>query len=245
MESLKIAESLPQPEIQDLQLKFLRLCDNVRSLLKQNGITSFPSTRRKTLERLAALDSTKLESLIRQLKICITIYADAAHASQGDYDEKVALQRALKFYGISLDKESFDTVAPDDIIEIYDADSNQLYRSLNFFKTTGYSLEDLLVNEWYFLWERPTWVQESLMKTMMGLIRGEMLRAAFNVPEHLIREIYQNEESPQGSRLILTDMHMCLPYRDDDGAIKGIVCTSQCKVLDNVDKGQAPGVSFL
>lgn len=81
-----------------------------------------------------------------------------------------------------------EAIESGDIVEIYSLDAIQLYRNLNFFKYCSYSLVDLLMNEWFVLYERPQIVTDTMMEDINRVIGGPNKLIPYTMPEHILFE---------------------------------------------------------
>lgn len=61
----------------------------------------------------------------------------------------------------------------DDIVEIFDSQQNQVYRSFSCFKLCNYSIAELVAYPWYELYERPSWVTSRIMELGSTVYSGE------------------------------------------------------------------------
>ncbi|MCB0412027.1 MAG: hypothetical protein KDD22_05840 [Bdellovibrionales bacterium] len=78
-----------------------------------------------------------------------------------------------------------------DIIEVYDKDAIQCYRSFNFFDICSYSLEDLFSHEWWNLYKRNTFVTRKIGNICQNIFANGIEEPIFvDVPHHVAREIW-------------------------------------------------------
>lgn len=215
--------------------QFQLLLSDVKCLLMAAGVYSDPPARKVTIERMNNLTDFELDKLIAQLEIMKKLYS--APVGSGDvfnnekWSEKSLLKRALSFWGLEGKGDFLNNISDTDVIELYDKSAVQLYRSLNFFKTSSYSLEDLIVNEWFNLWERPKYVMDSLLSTMSDLLSGEVALTKFDTPEHLIKEVFQDEEHKKYQRLLKVKLSLGIPLCIiGTNHIDGFLVASSCEV---------------
>jgi len=106
-------------------------------------------------------------------------------------NEKALLSACARRLGVVFHSDVIDKITTEDVIEVYNHDLIQIYRSLSFFNLCSYSLTDLLTNEFYELYERSVQVNSHLIKA------GEILQARpyslepvdlSDIPRHLMRE---------------------------------------------------------
>lgn len=174
------------------------------------------------LEKLGKLLNSSFESAAVPMPI-----VDPVHS------EKNLVDKALSFYNFQLKNDFWKTVEPHDIIEIYNDEGIQLFRTFNFFETSGYSLTDLLVNEWYVLWERPKYILQEIFKYSHGILTGEMSDVTkMTIPKHLVKEIYKGHDDMQffTARSTLVEFsHICPLYDKENKTdrVVGIIVSSK------------------
>lgn len=142
-------------------------------------------------------------------------------------------QKALRFFGLKVSSSYWKTVAKDQILEIYGLEMKQQYRSLNFFKFSGYSLLDIAVFEWFKLWERPKLVIDNLMKESAEVIQNRLPVMSSAVPEHLLLEVMNsNEQVLFQPRACEMKFHNYGVVTDAvTGETKGIICSASGHVI--------------
>ncbi len=150
------------------------------------------------------------------------------------HPEKNLVEAALKFFNLKLRDDFWKTVEPHDIIEIYNDEGIQVFRTFNFFTNSSYSITDLLVNEWYVLWERPKFVLQKIFEYSNGILSGEMKGVIkMDIPKHVIKEISSESEALVGftPRSTLVEFsHICALFDDKDDhdeKVKGILVSSR------------------
>ncbi|MGE0633992.1 MAG: hypothetical protein AB7O96_16375 [Pseudobdellovibrionaceae bacterium] len=143
------------------------------------------------------------------------------------------LRRALDFYGLRMSSEFWASLDKDSLIELYGENMIQLYRSLNFFKYSGYSLLDLSVHEWYVLWERPKRVIDDMNAHVNIVMREYVSIKKFETPRHILRETYNTGQTePFVPRAIFVDFKNIGSLEDANapGVVKGLVVTSKAQI---------------
>jgi hypothetical protein len=83
------------------------------------------------------------------------------------YDDllsKKHLGRFLAKHSLRVSKKLTDNIGPDDIVEVYSQTHQQLFRSVNFFGLSSYSLEELTFIPWDQLFSR----REEDFKKLLG-----------------------------------------------------------------------------
>jgi hypothetical protein len=99
------------------------------------------------------------------------------------------LWRMLKRLSIRTSDDLFTYLTDQDVIEIYDLDGRQLYRSFNFFSLCNYSLEQIYSVPWFELYERNSELTKANLDFVAEIIQHpELGTRATPVPVHEVRE---------------------------------------------------------
>ena len=136
-------------------------------------------------------------------------------------DDKVVLWRMLARLGLIPQEDIFDKLDKSDVIEIYDKQSIQLYRNLNFFDLVSYSLDDILNRPWWDLYERDPKVTEKLFEIGAGVLSGRTpytVNVAKIVPKHLVVDI--GSEDPLQT---LSQTKYFSPLKSKENTIEGFI----------------------
>lgn len=104
--------------------------------------------------------------------------------------ERDQIELLAKKAKIQISKDYLDNIVDGDVVEIYDSNSSQLFRTINFFRVCSYTLEELYSIPWYELYHRDQFFQkqnESLMiKMVTEKISGPQ---AIPVKPHHVEEL--------------------------------------------------------
>lgn len=157
--------------------------------------------------------------------------------------EKRCLEKALNYYNLKASEEFWKTLEKDQIIEFYGEDMLQLYRSLSFFKVTGYSLLDISIFEWYVLWQRSSRVIEETMNDAKQALQNYIPVKKFVIPKQLICEVYDVGGHTEAfvPRTVLAEfMNLGSLIKknnfDPFSVTGGVICTSVAQVLSRGDE---------
>jgi hypothetical protein len=223
--------------------EIIQQVDLLYTLLLQAGIPARPYTP-KSVQILSGLEETRKKNILRDLKNWSHILMTSG-SSLENVDERSLAGKALKYFNFKLKDHNWEETHLDEIIEIYNPEGIQLYRSLNFFKTCGYSLLDLCVNEWFILWERPRSVVEKMHAVVGTVLNGKKQDFAMNVGPHLIRETYDDGMTqPFAPRAAIVEFKNIYPaYGRDYTDIIGFMVTSKGKLVSIGD--DAMKVDFI
>lgn len=219
--------------------------DQVRSLISYRGIKTPTLSRPSTLQKISGLTAEEQQRAVTSLKMMKFLYSSLQVAPEPEvYSEKDLMDRALSFFGFRIKKEGRDLIGENDIIEIYDSSGVQLYRSLNFFKTSGYTLEDLLLNEWHKLWERPQTIVESIFSEIGEILTGEKEILSVRTPDHIVKEILPDQDGDTTHRLLKIHLKYATAlYTKDSNEIAGFLATSTCEPMG--DENLSKKVHFI
>jgi hypothetical protein len=125
-------------------------------------------------------------------KIFQSYYAICSRAIQQDIDlndNHSLIWWALKEIGLRPPSDLFQQLQKDDVIEIYDPNFIQVFRTFNFFKLCGYSLDQILCYEWYELYKRDENITKHMVDVCSDIIAGkirETLHTKF--PDHIVEQ---------------------------------------------------------
>lgn len=124
----------------------------------------------------------------------------------------------------------FDYITKGDIIEVYDNENKQVFRSYDFFRHCTYSLDELFSTPWPELYYRdPIHIAEymRLLSTLIEKNSKEILTVT-TVPPHWVSQLKTHRKT---SHYLQTKI-ICLVY-DAQDKIKGYIHTQ--KILDPVN----------
>lgn len=245
-----VAVESVSPQSRALDLAAVELLENLASMSLARGYPVKAYTQ-NALWTLATLPIAKKENIIKKLQIMISIVVAGTEIEKnnpsGNYTERSVVEQALELYGYELkDKEFWNTVRNNEIVEIYDIENTQIFRTFNFFMTSSYSLLELLMNEWYSLWERPRGTFDNMFKVVSAIFSGEVKGiVSAGVPEHVISEIFNPEDQehfPLRSSLCKFGV-ICPVYHKLSGQIAGLLVTA--RVTPIALGAEAKNISFI
>lgn len=192
---------------------------------------------RDSLERLIVLPTEKKEGLLSLVNQTVQILHAGLEIEKNDpspnYPERRFVEQALSTYGYYVkDEDLWNTLEKDEFVEVYNSENIQVFRTFNFFKTSSYSLLDLLINEWFSLWERPSGTLTHMFNTVEGIFSGQIKGIApVAIPEHIINEIFNAEDHDSFiSRSSLCKFGIiCAIYNKSDDKIGGLLVSARVK----------------
>ena len=204
---------------------------------------------KKSLQIFNAMSEAQKRKVLLQLECILRIVAVPSGISivpGSDHPEKLSVEQALNFYGLEFRDEFWTQVQKDDVIEIYNQDQIQVFRTLNFFRITGYSLLDLLTIEWFDLWSRSSVVLTTLLGIAQKTLAGQAVGVnTVEVPSHVVKEIYNTDQSDHfAERSAYAKFKLIGPvYRIGLPIVGGFVITCEGRLLSVGD--EATKISFI
>ncbi len=168
-------------------------------------------------------------------KLCSWLQGELEKPLSTDDLELRCLKRALDHYGIAPHDDFWKTVEQNQIIELYGDDMVQLYRSLNFYEITGYSLLDVSVYEWYVLWSRPKQALEMMTTYIQETLSSFTSVERVKIPQHVIREIHNSSLAetfiPRASLAEFLNIGTLRPNRPNALIQNGFIISSRGEVI--------------
>lgn len=228
-----------------LTLEITRQIDFAYNILIKRGHLTRPYTKSAVATLLSFSEERQLqvlENAKKLLGVLSSIDADPqtevdpateVPELESNVDEIALTKKALSCFGFRMKDSTWEQTSEDHLIEIYNSNGVQLHRSLNFFKTCGYSLLDLCVHEWYVLWERPSQVLKKLNEIVGQVLTGAPRPGTrMDVGPHLVRETYDDGTTqPFHPRSMVVQFKDMYPAFNANDQICGFVVTSLVKTL--------------
>lgn len=104
--------------------------------------------------------------------------------------ERRLLELALAKLGLLGDAGDWEQIESDDVLEVYDSELRQVYRSFNCFAICNYSILDLTIYPFYELYERHSGIMARLMEGCGLVLSGKAAFHSFaSVPEYHLKEL--------------------------------------------------------
>lgn len=203
-----------------------------------------------SLKQLANVPNNKKD----QISVCFENWSTWIDPQENpvpaDDIERHCLKKALDHYNLEASEDFWKTLEKDQIIEFYGQDMLQLYRSISFFKVTGYSLLDISIFEWYVLWQRSAKAIELTMKDATHALENYISVKKFEIPKQLIREVYDVGGQTENfvPRTVLAEFInigslIKKNHFNPFSQTNGIICTSRAKVLSQ--REESANIRFL
>lgn len=184
-------ESFSNPYINDFKL----IVRDTSSFLARHGIFKLSEVNPSNLIKANRLSPQRLFEIVKRARLILEIHQDA-ETNGADLDDSVSLAKsALKILGLKADPEFFKTIKRSDIVEIYNNDHCQIFGSFNFMRICNYNLDDVLLHEWYVLYERSAAVTQGLLQQAQDHLSSSRSMTQFKIPIHVMKEKFAE---PQG-----------------------------------------------
>jgi hypothetical protein len=208
--------------------------ETVFYVLMQFGIPTRPYSL-QSVETLLSLNDERQLRILTALRRWTEVIASKEFTQQRALDfltEVRMVEKAISQLDFKLEDHSWLASKEEQIIEVYNLEAVQLYRSLSFFKTCGYSLLDLCIHEWYNLWERPQKILQDMNRNLESLLSGIKKDSDPGIAPHLVLETFNDGATqPFLPRAVFVNFTGLYPLYRDSGHIGGFVLTSTAKVV--------------
>lgn len=218
-----------------IEIALLNDLERLAQIIRKHGYNCRAHSP-KSLVNLKTLPVEKKQFLQRQVNAVLNIilYTPAQpEIPLNEHPERSYVEQALKMYDLETDGDFWDKLQKDDVIEVYSSENIQLFRTFNFFKISSYSLLDLLTNEWYHLWERPTFVLEALFQAYTDTMAGKYPKARqLDVARHILKEIYHDDSINFKTSSILVEPGIGCPlYEKGTRNVRGFLFSLRGQVM--------------
>lgn len=220
------------PALSATVAEIFKQVDTVYSVLCKAGIPARPYTP-LALQKLLSFSEEQQRQLLSQLQLWSSVITSVEFGGDFDFSAEIAMvEKAVQKLRFQLRNHSWTDTDENQIIEVYNLEGIQLYRSLSFFKTCGYSLLDLCVHEWFILWERPQKVLQEMNLALQSRLTGHTKDPSPGIPPHLVMETYNDGfTQPFLPRAIFVNFTKWYPLYSESGDMTGFILTSTAKVV--------------
>jgi hypothetical protein len=218
METIK-KNTINENSNEELENRFLNTCEQISKILLKYDIAISPHSL-QSRNRFNLLDPSVQNSILHGAQMFLDFCNEAEIEKIDLNNESVKLTwMAIRKLGLLPDSSLFSSLTNEHIIEIYNSEAIQIYRSLNLLRYLSYSISDLFVFEWWELYRRDEQVFESMKKMHIDLLNGKyqgVVKTSF--PDHYVEEIF----SPYKYKAIMRH-EVCSPLYDSQGKIKALI----------------------
>lgn len=184
------ALSLASNHISDREVhaRFTNAIEALSSLGSEEGVQLVPYEDPSLPSFNVLTPARQLELTIRVEQYC-SVMKEVKHEERYVVRNSNSLWRMLGKMNLRSSPDLFENIEDDDVIEVYDLDGHQLYRSFNFFPICTYTLEQIYSIPWFDLYER----NEEMIRANLESV-NEVLSSPFQgtratrIPAHEVRE---------------------------------------------------------
>lgn len=153
-------------------------------------------------------------------------------------DNIAVLSHCLKRSNLFAKNDIREFISNEHMVEVYNLENVQIFRSINFFDYCNYTLLDLLSREWMELYERLSSITESIFREIHSSVAAKEFRL-FDTPAHVMKEKYAK---PCG--VFRTDLLSCCPVYSAPELVSGYLLALDVTELDVQDTSNS-NLSFL
>ncbi|MBC7714685.1 MAG: hypothetical protein H7177_15170 [Rhizobacter sp.] len=201
-------------------IEFKRLAHEYCEIINQFGYKVKPHRDWKVLHfEKCALPQKKrailfLDANIEILKECIASGENPRNSAR-------LLWRILRKIKATPEADIFDKMLETDVVEVYLDDHTQIFRNLEFFNYTSFTIDELLCGPWHKLYKRDWIPTLRMMRMAVKIFAGRLnSTSAWNVPTHVFYEVGSEETLKQ-----TIELKYLSPLKSN-GKMMGAICTS-------------------
>ncbi len=200
------------------------------TVLHAHGYQRPPPTD-KNFNRFLEMSQAQREVTLDFTSKQIEIYVQAEELEIEFENSADLLRVALQIMGLRVDERIFGMIDDKDVIELYGIEHVQLFRSFNFFQICNYSLDDVLMYEWFNLYERCDTVTQQLLGEAFAHLKSGETISPFRTGKHVMRERFSEQQGVFEIQLKYISSAFRGPEVRD-----GYLVWQKVKVLDLVDR---------
>jgi hypothetical protein len=175
-------------ENQPLETQFKTLLTSYCDQASAFGIKLIPY-QDETFKRFLSYSPERQRAIHQTFSKFYEILARAVKHEIDLNDNHALVWWALKEMGLRPSSDLFQSLEKDDVIEVYDPNFIQVFRTFNFFYLCCYSLDQVLTYEWYELYRRDEKITQDMVQICSNVITGKIDRTFFSdYPEHTVEQ---------------------------------------------------------
>lgn len=152
----------------------------------------------KVLAEFGLLPAEHQDGAVKGLEEQLAFVKEATRFGLDAYNEKSLVRMAMGKLSLFGDENAVDKILQTDVVEIFDADYIQVYRSYSCFALCNYSIAELVTYPWYELYERPSWVTERLLHYCDSIVKGSETYVDWEelaIPTYTLKETLTEERA--------------------------------------------------
>lgn len=168
------------------------------------------------------------ENVILEFSNYLKIVNDFYKKEKQPNSPKNVLKYFLKRMDYHLSDIFINQIDESDLVEIYNIKNIQVFRTLNFFEMTSYSLSELLFNDWNNLYLRPQKVLNEIEKILTKLlIESHEILSLKEIGEYCLMEKFSKNKFVAN----VTNKNISLVYSGSSKDPIGYVVNSKVQLL--------------
>jgi hypothetical protein len=195
------------------------VCEHLRKETGVQACALYDHERERVRSRLLSLSLEqrylKLQSFVAYFEYLQELQVEGISIR----NKQLSLRACLRKYGIQLPDEERVLATLDDstLVELYNRDFCQFYRSFDFLTVTNYSLMALESFEWHELFDRAASVTQELGAVVQAIWEGKVRYPVFKpIESHTVKELWSHQ--PLSTQI---DVLMYSPVYSESGDFQG------------------------
>jgi hypothetical protein len=178
-------------ELQQIDTDFFSALGEFSRLLSRFGCQTIPLGRPESVQRYLGLPLDRRIVISERFHTYRSVCESVAQSGQSLRDSSIILWKMLSRLKFRPGTDLFDKLDQDDVIEIYDSSSVQIFRNLRFFEICSYSLLEVFTFELWELYRRDMAITNALVQTVTGVFSNKTRTSVpAGVPDHTVEEIF-------------------------------------------------------
>lgn len=166
-----------------------------QAFLERHGIRKITPISSHNRRLFLSWPEEKIQAKAEIARRMLEVHLEAEKQKIDLDDSTRLLEIALKALHFAVDPTFYTMIDRDDILEVYDSNHVQVFRSFNFFRTCTYNLDDVLAHEWFELYERDEAVTTEMLNSITNHLEGNVNISSFTTPVHILRERFSDERA--------------------------------------------------
>ncbi|OFZ18453.1 MAG: hypothetical protein A2X94_00470 [Bdellovibrionales bacterium GWB1_55_8] len=179
--------------LEDRVERFRQMSLLYSQMVHEEGILVRPF-RSPGLELFANSSPERQLAAIDCLSESLEIFTELRDEGCSLKDTPRLLWRSLNRLRLIPEKDIFDKISDEDVVEIYSLDHRQRFRNLKFFEVCSFSIEDIFAVEWWNVTRRDPEIERKLYDIGQGFVTGKTDKTIeIGIPEHVFEEVNSTE----------------------------------------------------
>lgn len=201
-------------------------CEAFIKLVRPFGIRTQPFTDRSK-EIALRMDEVRATETLRQFQTICELYEKAIRRDLDIKDTRQLTWWAVKELGLRPPSDFFDKIEKADVVECYDSNQVQVFRSLSFFEFCTYDVLSVLTRPWHELYGRNIALNQKALNEMFEILERGESTLPFTLPLHRLWEVDSAEK-----REFIMNHRFRAPLFDPQSKLRaGIIMTSRVEII--------------